>query len=56
MSSKPGQKSKAEAVKLKDSKIPKTRHIEAAPVVTRVGTTEVGGSPPILEVDPDASD
>ena len=56
MSSKPGQKRKAEVVELKDTKIPKTRRIEAAPVVKKVGTTEVGGYPPILEVDTDASD
>ena len=56
MSSKPGQKRKAEVTELKDTKIPKTRRIEAAPVVEKVGTTEVHGSPPILEVDTDASD
>ena len=56
MPSKPGQKRKAEATELKDTKIPKTRCIEAAPVVKKVGTTEVRGSPPILEVDTDASD
>ena len=56
MSSKPGQKPKAEAVELKDTKILKTRRIKAAPVVKKVGTTEVRGSPPILEVDTDASD
>ena len=56
MSSKPGQKRKAEAAELKDTKIPKTRQIEAAPVVKKVCTTEVRSSPPILEVDTDASD
>ena len=56
MSSKPEQKRKAEVAQLKDTKIPKTRRIEAAPVVKKVGTTEVHGSPPILEVDADASD
>ena len=56
MSSKPGQKCKAEAAELTDTKIPKTCRIEFAPVVKKVGTTEVGGSPPILEVDTDASD
>ena len=56
MSSKPGQKRKAEAVELEDTKIPKTRRIAAAPVVKKVGTTEVRGSPRILEVDTDASD
>ena len=56
ISSKRGQKRKAEAAELKDTKIPKTRHIEADPVVKKVGTTEVRGSPPILEVDTDPSD
>ena len=56
MSSKLGQKRKADTVELKDSKIPKTRRIEAAPVINKVGTTEVRGSSPILEVDTDATD
>ena len=56
MSSKPGQKRKADGAELKETKIPKTRRIEASPVVKKVGTTEVRGSPPILEADTDASD
>ena len=56
MSSKPGQKRKAAGAELKDTKIHKTSRIEAALVVMKVGTTEVRGSPPILEVDTDASD
>ena len=56
MSSKTGQKRKAEAVKLKDTKIPKAGRIEAALVVNKVDTTEVRGSRPILEVDTNASD
>ena len=56
MSSKPGLKRKAAALELKDTKIPKTRRIQAGPVVKKVGTIEVSGSPSILEVDTDASD
>ena len=56
MSSKPGQKRKAEAAELKNTTIPKARCIEAAPAVKKVHTTEVRGFSPILEVDTDASD
>ena len=56
MFSKPGPKLKAEIAELKHTKIPKTRRIEAAPVVNKVGTTEVRRTPPILEVDTDPSD
>ena len=56
MSLKPGEKRKAEAAELEATNIPKARRIEAAPLVKKVGTPEVRGSPPILEADTDASD
>ena len=56
MSSGQGKKRTAEAAHLKDKTIPKTRHIEAALTVNKLHNAEVRGSPPILEVDTDASD
>ena len=56
MSSKPGQKQKAEAAGLKDTTIPKTRRSEAALAGKEVHTTEVRGSSPFLVVDTNVSD
>ena len=51
-----GKNGQAEAADLKDKNIPKTRRIEPAPTVKKLHNAEVRGSPPILEVDTDATD
>ena len=56
MSSRQGKKRTAEATDLKAKTIPKTRHIKAAPTVKKLHNAKVHGSPPLLEVDTDASD
>ena len=56
MSSRQGKKRTVEAAYLKDKTIPKTHRIKAALTGTKLHNTEVRGSPPIPEVDTNASD